>query len=144
MKYTIGQIKLMLDELDKEFPEIDENERAADRAQTIKLMAGVVNEWLARGYSYAQIAKKLRMKGFIRISEKAIRQAATQPKRRRKAVMPKSSEKGETRSKNSINQSSEQAAKAKSELPRARVEAEALEPHQRSYGFTPRADSDDI
>ena len=144
MKYTIGQIKLMLDELDKEFTEIDENERAADRAQTIKLMAGVVNEWLARGYSYAQIAKKLRMNGFIRISEKAIRQAATQRKRRRKAVMPKSSEKEETRSKNSINQSSEQAAKEKSELPRARVEAEAFEPHQRSYGFTPRADSDDI
>ena len=144
MKYTVGQIKLMLDELDKEFPEIDENERAADRAQTIKLMVGVVNEWIARGYSYAQIAKKLRMKGFIRISEKAIRQAATQPKRRRKAVLPKSSEKGETSSKNSINQSSEQAAKAKSELPKAPVKAEALEPPQRSYGFTPRADSDDI
>ncbi|APO88903.1 MULTISPECIES: hypothetical protein [Xanthomonas] len=145
MKYTVGQIKLMLDELDKEFPEINENERAADRAQTIKLMAVVVNEWLARGYSYAQIAEKLRMKGFIRISEKALRQAATQPKRRRKAVMPKPPEKGEARAKNSINQGSEPAAKAaKPEAPRAQVKAEALEPPQRSGGFTPLADSDDI
>ncbi|ABO60502.1 hypothetical protein LA345_37890 (plasmid) [Burkholderia vietnamiensis] len=145
MKYTVGQIKLMLDELDKEFPEIDENERAADRAQTIKLMAGVVNEWLTRGYSYAQIAEKLRMKGFIRISEKALRQAATQPKRRRKAVTPKPSEKGEARAKTSIDQGSESAVKAaKAQTPKAQAKEEASEPSQRSGGFTPRADSDDI
>ncbi|WP_028229645.1 hypothetical protein [Paraburkholderia ferrariae] len=144
MKYTVGQIKLMLDELDKEFPEIDENERAADRAQTIKLMAGVVNDWLARGYSYAQIAEKLRMKGFIRISEKALRHAATQPKRRRKAETPKPSEEGEARKKISIIEGESRAKAAKPTAPIVPAKAEAQEPSQRSGGFTPRADSDDI
>ncbi|EKS72215.1 hypothetical protein BURK_006321 [Burkholderia sp. SJ98] len=144
MKYTVGQIKLMLDELDKEFPEIDENERAADRAQTIKLMAGVVNDWLARGYSYAQIAEKLRMKGFIRISEKALRHAATQPKRRRKAETPKPSEKGEARKKTSITEGESGTKAAKPTAPIAPAKAEAEELSQRSGGFTPRADSDDI
>lgn len=144
MKYTVGQIKLMLDELDKEFPEIDENERAADRAQTIKLMAGVVNDWLARGYSYAQIAEKLRMKGFIRISEKALRHAAVQPKRRRKAETPKPSEKGEAREKISITEGGSGAKATKPTAPSTPAKAEAQEPPQRSGGFTPRADSDDI
>ncbi|HDR8993677.1 TPA: hypothetical protein QDA93_006391 [Burkholderia vietnamiensis] len=144
MKYTVGQIKLMLDELDSEFPEIDENERTADRAQTIKLMAGVVNDWLARGYSYAQIAEKLRMKGFIRISEKALRHAATQPKRRRKAEPPKPSEKGEARKKASINEGESGAKAAKPTAPSSPAKAEVQEPPQRSGGFTPRADSDDI
>ncbi|WP_321959542.1 hypothetical protein [Burkholderia cenocepacia] len=144
MKYTVGQIKLMLDELDAEFPEIDENERAADRAQTIKLMAGVVNDWLARGYSYAQIAEKLRMKGFIRISEKALRHAAVQPKRRRKAVTPKPSEIGETRKKASITEGEAGAKTDRPTAPVTQTKAEAQEPSQRSGGFTPRADSDDI
>ncbi|CEH39094.1 hypothetical protein DXO206_023085 (plasmid) [Xanthomonas oryzae pv. oryzae] len=144
MKHTVGQIKLMLDELDKEFPEIDENERAADRVQTIKLMADVVNDWLARGYSYAQIAEKLRINGFIRISEKALRHAAKQPKRRRKAEPPKPSEKGEARKKASINEGKSGAKTAKPTAPRTRAKAEVQEPPQRSSSFTPCADSDDI
>lgn len=144
MKYTVGQIRQMLQELDQEFPEIDENERAADRAQTIRMMARMVSDWLARGYSYAQIAEKLRMKGFIRISEKALRHAATHPKRRRKAGAPEVSEKVETSRKSSIAVDKPGAAPAPRTSVSGPAGTQADQPPGRSSGFTPRADSDDI
>ncbi|MRU28333.1 hypothetical protein [Xylella fastidiosa] len=144
MKYTVGQIKLMLDELNSEFPEIEENERTADREQTIKLMAKVVNDWLARGYSYAQIAEKLRMKGFIYTSEKMLRHATAQTKRKRKAIIRKPSEKGKMRKKHSIINENSSANADKSMEENTSVKDEAQQPYQRSGSFTPRVDSDDI
>lgn len=143
MKHTVGQIKRMLEELDTEFPEIDENERAADRAQTIRLMAVLVKDWKDRGYSYFQIAEKLRMKGLIQISEKSLRQAVPRSTRKPKAASRKASEKGEAKVKTHIPQGSstklgEAPGKDSGKDP------EGIKCASRSSGFSPRQDTDDI
>src|ERR1041384_3313338 len=104
MKYTVGQIKQMLEEMDKEFPQVDENEQVADRAKKIQLMSGLVKVWLRRGYSYAHIAERLRIKGFIQISEKALKQVSMHSKRKQNVALSTISEKGKASVKNSITE----------------------------------------
>lgn len=87
---TVEQIKTLLDELDDELPVLSDDERVADRQQIVRLLSDVVGEWKARGYSYAQIAEKLRDKGVIRISEKTLR-AAVEGRRRKRRAKPKTS-----------------------------------------------------
>lgn len=93
--FTVEQIKTLLGELDAELRVLSDDERIADRQQIVRLLADVVGQWKARGYSYRQIAEKLHTKGVIRISEKTLREAAEGRRRKRRAKPQKSLRQGE-------------------------------------------------
>ena len=88
--FTVEQIKTLLNELDAELHELSDDQRIADRQQIVRLLADMVGQWKARGYSYRQIAEKLHTKGVIRISEKTLREAAEGRRRKRRAKTKKS------------------------------------------------------
>lgn len=92
---TVEQIKRLLGELDAELHVLSDDQRIADRQQIVRLLSDVVGAWIARGYSYAQIAQKLREKQVIRISEKTLREAVEGRRRKRRAKTQKSRGSGE-------------------------------------------------
>lgn len=87
---TVEQVRHLLDELDAELRELSDDQRIADRQQIVRLLADVVGQWKARGYSYRQIAEKLHTKGVIHISEKTLREAVEGRRRKRRAKTKKS------------------------------------------------------
>lgn len=83
---TVDEIKNLLAELDGELPVLDEGQRLADRQRVLALVSNFVRDWKERGYSYQQIAEKLRDKGIIRTSGKVVRETAEGRRRRKRRV----------------------------------------------------------
>lgn len=83
---TVDEIKNLLAELDGELPVLDEGQRLADRQRVLALVSNFVRDWKERGYSYQQIAEKLRDKGIIRTTGKVVRETAEGRRRRKRRV----------------------------------------------------------
>lgn len=134
----------MLGELDSEFPEIDEEARSATRDKTIELLASLVADWASRGYSYAQIALKLREKGLIRVSAKALREASMPKKSRSKSKVKLDSRTTAKAGGAKADLVEKGAAQTRSTTTGKSASTPSNQRSERAGGFTPRDDSDDI